>query len=209
MNSYERKSAPIRELVQNPDINVMANSLTKGTEGLHHVVPNISQSLQATGTRALNYLHSQMPKASTEYVGDADYEPSKAQQRNWLDLHEIVHDPISILDHVRHGTLTNDHMDALSQVHPELLDDMRQKVMEEMDPSKVKKLSSTTKLSLGKFLGSPVTAAQSPQAVMSNQMALSQSRAPQVAPKTTISGMKDLNLAQRSKTGTENLDVES
>lgn len=211
MSKYERISSSIRELANHPDPSVMANALTKGTEGLHHIVPGISQALQVTGSRALNYLHDKMPKPVNEMVGDAEYEPSKTHQREWLHLHDIVDDPVSVLDHVRHGTLTSEHMDALSQVHPELLDQMRQQVMENMDPNKVKKLPSTTKIALGTFLGSPITESVSPQAILANQVALQgmigsvpgmQSK----SSKSSQAGLKELKLGDRASTQTEELE---
>jgi len=209
MSKYERKAAPIRELVQNPDVNQMANALTKGTEGLHGVAPNIAQSLQVIGARALNYLHSQMPKPSSEMVGDQDYEPSKTQQRDWLHSHDIVNDPISVLDHVRHGTLTSKHMDALSQVHPELLNEMREKVMGEMEPAKVKNLPSSTKQSLSLFLGNPITQSVTPQSILANQTAIQGMMAPQSppgSPKSTVAGLKDLKVGQRAATQSDDLE---
>ena len=208
MSKYEKKAAPIRSLINHPDVNVLANTLTKGVEGIHGVAPNIAQSLQTTGTRALQYLHSQMPKPANELIGDSEYEPSKSQQRTWLGLHDVVNDPVSVLDHVRHGTLTKDHMDALSQVHPELLDDMRQKVMAEMDPKKVKKLPTSTKAALGTFLGSPVTEAHMPQSIMANQLAFQAQMAPmaQGKQKSTVGGMKELKVGERSASQTTELE---
>lgn len=206
MSKYENKAKPIRELMQNPDMNVVANALTKGTEGLHEVAPNIAQSLQVTGSRALNYLHSKMPKPISEMVGDAEYEPSKSEQRKWMSLHDIVNDPVSVLDHVRHGTLTGDHMEALSQVHPELLQEMREKVMGEMDPKAVKKLPSTTKQALGTFLGSPIKESHTPQAILANQMAMQpMGQAPQ-GQKSTLGGLKELKVGQRAMTETMDLE---
>lgn len=209
MSRYERKSEPIRELIGNPDVNVTANALTKSTEGLHSIAPNIAQSLQITGNRALTYLHSKLPKPSSEMVGDSEYQPSKSEQRGWLGLHDIVNDPVSALDHIRHGTLTGSHMDALNQVHPELLNEMREKVMEHMDPDKVRGLPSTTKIALGTFLGSPITQSVNPQAVMANQIALKGNVAPNQqsqGPKSTLGGLKELNLGQRAATETTDLE---
>lgn len=212
MSHYERKSSPIRELMNDPDINQMTGVLTKNTEGLHSVVPNIAQSLQVTGSRAINYLHAKMPKPANEMIGDAEYEPSKVEQHQWMHTHDIVNDPVSVLDHVRHGTLTPAHMEALSTVHPELLDEMRQKVMGEMQPQKVKKLPSSTKSALGMFLGSPIAEGMTAPAILSNQQALqgapqNVSRGTQrTGQKSTLGGLKQLNLGQRAATETTNLE---
>jgi hypothetical protein len=208
MSKFENKAKPIRELINNPDVNVLANKLNDNTEGLHTVVPNIAQALQTTGARALNYLNTKMPKPINELIGDQEFEPTKSQQRQWLSSHDIVDDPISALDHVRHGTLTSDHMDALTQVHPELLNEMRQKVMEQMEPNKVKNLPMSTKLALGTFLGSPVTESSLPQAVMANQIAMQPQPPPQQSPKSTVGGLEKLDVAKRAATETTVLDEE-
>lgn len=210
MTKFERRASPIRELAQNPDISSTANALSNSTKGLHEVAPNIAQSLQITGTRAINFLHSKMPKPSNELIGDQEYEPSKTSQRNWLNLHEIVDDPVSALDHVRHGTLTSAHMEALQSVHPELLSEMQQKVMENMDPNQIKKLPSSTKKSLSTFLQNPVSQSQSPQAVLSNQ-AIIQGTKPQMAQgnsKSPLGGLKELKFGERSATETNSLETE-
>lgn len=209
MSKYHRIAHPIRDLAQNPDVNVISQALTKGVEGLHSVAPNIAQSLQTTGSKAINYLHSKMSKPMNELIGDQEFEPTKTSQRRWLDIHNIVNDPISALDHVKHGTLTSDHMDALTQVHPELLNDMRQKVMEHMDPNQVRNLPMSTKLSLGAFLGSPITQSQTPQTVLGNQATFQaqQPQAPQSGSKSTLGGLKELNLAERSSTQTQELEA--
>lgn len=211
MKGYERKSSQIREIANSPDINNMASTLTKSTEGLHHVVPNVSQSLQIAGTRALNFLQSKMPKPSTEMIGDQAWEPSKAQKSGWLNLHDIVNDPISALDHVRHGTFNSQHLEALSTVHPELLNEMQQKVMENMDPAAVKSLPTSTKMALGTFLGSPVSSSVLPQSLLANQ-SVYQAKGAQLQQgltgKSNEGGLKELNLAKRAATDTEELESE-
>lgn len=212
MSKYERRSSQIRELANNPNLNATAEVFTKGTHGLHEIAPNISQSLQTTGGRALQYLNAKLPKPVSELIGDQEHEPSKTEKREWMGAHDLVNDPISVLDHVRHGTLTPHHMEALTQVHPELLDEMRQKVMEHMEPSKVKKLPSTTKSALGLFLGSPVSEAHTTQSIMMNQMSLQTNQAAlqqQKGPKSTEGGLKELKLGQRSQTGTDRTEIDT
>lgn len=188
--------------MNNPDVSVRAHALNKGTQGMDSIAPSIAQALQVTGSRALNYLHQKLPKPASEMIGDHDYEPSELEQNRWMHLHDIVDDPLSALDHVRHGTITPDHIEALTEVHPELLDDMRQKVMEHMEPTKVRSLSSSTKMALGTFLGSPISESMNPETILGNQVALMANRTPQ-AP---LSSGKDVNLAKRSATSTERLE---
>lgn len=210
MSEYDKKSKMIRELANPINSDHFQKSLERGTEGMTGILPHVSQGLQILAVKALNYLDAKMPKAVNEFPGDPSFEPTKSQQRQWLEAHKIVENPVSALDHVRHGTLTSDHMDALSQVHPELLNEMREKVMEHMDPQKVKKLPMSTKASLSQFLGSPVTESILPQAIMTNQMAMqtTQPQGPQ-GTKTTEGGLKQLNLAKRAATETTVLDEET
>ena len=211
MSKYKVRSKPIRELAQNPDPSVMADALSKNTEDIQGAAPNIAQSLKIAGSRAINYLHSKMPKPTQEMIGDADYEAPLAQQTKWLDLHNMVSDPVSALDHIRNGTLTNDHMDALNNVHPELLQEMQQKVMENMQPDQVKGLPTTTKIALSKFLGQPIASNLTPQAVMSNQASYQTSQAPAMQAqnqKSTLGGLSKLDLGARSATETQDLEEE-
>lgn len=199
--------------MNNPNLNHVADTLSKNTEELHHTIPNVAQALQTKGATALNYLNMKLPKPASEMIGDHEYEPSKSEKSGWMDIHDVVNDPISALDHVRHGTLTSNHMDALMNVHPELLDEMREKVMGEMEPKVVQKLPSSTKTSLGLFLGSPVSESLTPQSILMNQMAMQKpgqgSQGSASGTKSTLGGLEDLKLGQRSSTETENLDSDT
>lgn len=209
MSNFEKASSQISEIANHPDLNVMANRLSQSVQGMEGVAPNISQSLQTTGTKAIQYLNAKMPKPVSELAGDPQFKASKSEQRKWMESHGVVNDPVSALDHLRHGTLTQNHMEALAQVHPELLDEMRQKVMEHMDPKRLNKIPSSTKAALGLFLGSPISQASTPRAIQANQ-AIFQMSAPQApqgkGSKSTLGGLRSLKIGERAASETTNLE---
>jgi hypothetical protein len=98
-------------------------------------------------------------------------------------------------------------MEALQAVHPALLQDMRQKVMENMDLKKAKKLPYAQKVSLAQFIGKPLDVNMTPQAIQSNQMSftnpqLSQQNT-QASKKSTLGGLKQLDVSERTATATQ------
>jgi hypothetical protein len=141
-----------------------------------------------------------------ELPGDAPWEPNKTQQASFMKHYDAVNDPLSVLDHVKNGTLSNEHMEALQAVHPGLLQNLQDQVSQQMSPSNMKSLSYSKKVALSKFLGSPVDSSLTPQSVMANQANYAPKNAAQAmqkGQKSTQEGMSKLNLGSRSTTEIE------
>jgi hypothetical protein len=124
--------------------------------------------------------------------------------------YDTVNDPISVLSHVKKGTLRNEHIETLGAVYPHLYDEMKKKVTEHMDPEKAKSLPYGTKVSLAKFMGQPMDASMTPQSIMSNQAALTGprlgSQGAGSSGRATLGGLKDLSQGKRTATETDRLE---
>jgi hypothetical protein len=207
-DNYKKNADKVSKLATMPP-EALIDHLAQTHENLNNVAPNIAPHIQNIAIKGINYLHQEMPKPVAEFPGQDPFEPSKGQKADWLDKYNTVNDPISILDHVRHGTLTTNHMAALQAVHPELLDHMRQKVMEEANPKAMKSLHYSTKMGLSKFLGKAMDASFVPQAIMADQMnynmpAQQAAGAPKGKGKeSTLGGLRELSLAKRAQTETQ------
>ncbi len=209
MDKFAKESAKIRQLASLSPESLM-DHIAKGNRTLTDVAPNLSGPMQATAMKGMQYLHSKLPGPATEFMGSDEYEPSKSQKSDWLKQHEAVNDPIGALEHVKNGTLTQAHMEALNAVHPELLQNMREQVAENMDTKSMKNLPYSTKIALSKFLGQPQDQSLVPGVVTADQATFAQQAPGQSAgspaPKSSKSGLDKLTLSKRSETETQATD---
>jgi hypothetical protein len=111
---------------------------------------------------------------------------------------------VNSLKEVAAGTLTNETMEALTAVHPQLLQEMREQVLSNMKLEKAKVLPYAQKIALSKFLGQPLDANLLPQAIQANQasfnLQLSQQSAPKEGRKTNSGGLGKIKLSTRTAT---------
>lgn len=190
------------------DPKTLVDHLSNHTTPLTRAAPTISQSLQTSAMQGQQFLQSKIPQSPNSMPLSGEHKANSSQMSKFNSYFDTVNDPISVLKHVKSGTLKGEHLEALQAVYPSLLQEMRTKVLEHMDIDKAKSLSYTTKLALSKFMGQPMDANMLPQAIMSNQAALTgprmgaNSSAPQPN-RSTLGGLKELNLSNRDATETQ------
>lgn len=212
-DEYSKKSSKIRELMTlNPT--QLADHFTRNDHGIENVAPNLAPPMMSTAMNGLNYLHQKMPAPTMEFMGKDQWEPSSVQKRQWLEHYETVNDPVKVLDHVKNGKLTSNHMEAMQSVYPELLQEMQEKVSENMTPKNMKNLHYASKISLSKFLGKPLDGSLVSNVVLADQMQFNQ-QTPQASasgPKrknSTLGGLEKLNQSKlvETETNKEETDV--
>lgn len=200
---YDKHAKKIREI--SGDSHSMINHSTNLTDPLHQVAPNISQSMQVAFNTGVSFLADKLPKPNNDLLLGHDFVPSNSQKEKFNAYFHAVNDPMIALKQIKKGILSNETMEALSIVHPKLLEDMRFAVMENIDPEKAKKIPYKVKISLSKFLGMPLEPSLIPQVLASNQLALQSpvnQPGQQMVGKPTLGGMKEMNMSGRAKTAT-------
>lgn len=202
---YNERVNRIKELSNNPG--AMIDHMSDSTQGMFAAAPNMTQSLHNTMVASLNFLNSKIPQPMNNMPLSAEYVPSQAQKNKFMTYFNAVNEPLTALKAVKNGGLTGETMEALQTVHPELLQEMRQKVMENLDPEKAMKLDYARKVSLAKFLGEPLDENMLPQSVMSYQSAyvIQQQQKNQGSGKSTQGGLKQLDLSGLAATHTQGL----
>jgi hypothetical protein len=203
---YDRISNKVKSYYSNPE--TLMNDMASNTENLYHAAPGITQSIHSAMMQAISFLNSKLPQAQNNMPLSQDFEPTKTQKATFNQYYHAVNDPLHALKQVKNGTLSNETMEALEAVHPHLLQEARQKVMEHMDIEKAKKLSYSQKLSLAKFIGQPLDVNMTPAAIQSNQISFnmprqSQQSTPQQGRKAPLGGLKQLDFSNRSGTETQ------
>lgn len=164
-DGYEEKSKHIMQLASLP-----ADQLIDYFADIHphvdSVAPNITPQIFATASRSIQYLSSKLPKSSSTLPFDKQTNPSKLQKKKWLDIYNAIDDPISILKEVKKGTLTSHQKDAVKTVYPELFNEMKQKMLEQMALTKNNyKIPNKTKMSIWQFLEIPLKSTMTPQSL--------------------------------------------
>src|ERR1700679_1497697 len=116
-NDYGDKSTQIRQLAgMQPD--QLVDHLTNAHPNISQVAPNIAPHVFSAATNAIQFLNSKLPSHGNELPQDKAPGPSQQQKNAWLDLHKTVSDPVSVLNHVKNGTLNSHHLEALQSVYP-------------------------------------------------------------------------------------------
>lgn len=208
---YEKHADNIRDLSNDPKKILEMGSNSKL---LNNSFPQMGASITAHMTNAVNFLNSKLPKPNNELPLSPQWQPSSSQKQKFNRYFETLNDPVNVLTHVKNGTLSNEHMEALQAVYPELLQEMQQKVMSHMDPDKAKDVSHSTKLALSKFMGTPLSTSAMPNVVMANQAAFAmptQQQQPMTkrGQKSTQIGLAKLNVSQLAATRTQNLEKDN
>lgn len=156
-NEYQKKSMHIRRLAALPPEDLI-DHLANTHQMTQNVAPNIAPHVHSTAMRAIEFLNGKLPNAGNELIQDSNEEPSKAQKRQWLDLHSVVNNPTSVLSHIENGTLNHHHVEALQSVYPDIHSEMVSKMGEQLGRLKTKEheLPYKKRLQIGLLMGSPL-----------------------------------------------------
>lgn len=206
MEDYKSQTSNIQELANNPQ--KLSDHLTDNTEALYAAAPGITQAIHGTIANGVQFLNSKISKPSNQFLLSHDHEPSKQTMTDFGHYYKAVDDPVSILDHVKDGTLSDKHMEALSAVHPHLLQEMRTKIFDNMTKENTENLPYQRKMSISKFIGQPIDGNMTGQALLSNQASLSgpelsQQSTGKTSRKTAVAGFKEWAAPKRAATETQ------
>lgn len=200
---FKKAKDSVDNMAQNPSGGM--DHMVAQTGSLDRTMPNVVQGIHSTAINAAQFLNSKLPKPATNMPLSAKYEPSDAEKSKFLRYYNAVNDPVSVLADIRHGALSNESMEALQAVHPDLLADMRKKLAGELSSKKEAAYPAAVKLAIGKFMGSPMSPSMTPAAIMANQASLNGPQlGSQQAPKMSQrrGTMKALNISELSATRT-------
>ena len=120
---------------------------------------DLQRSLMTTMMRQVNFLHSKLPKDPSAdlqitYPKD-DYVPGPTELAKFFRYNQIVNDPLKIIDHLRAGTLTPEHREALISVFPEFYKEVQEKLLGGLAEGKPD-MTLPQKIQLSILLGKPV-----------------------------------------------------
>lgn len=164
--------------------------------------PNIGNAFNLKTSNAFNYIFNQMPKPdqpASPFAPKRPYMPSDQQVNTFLQKLSVANNPLVVLDHLKNGTLSTNHMDALKAVYPKLQQTIQQRVMKHVLDGKAKPLPYQNRLRLSMLMDSPVDESQSLQPVFQQMYNV---------PDQSVdkSQQRSVNLAGNSMTDTQRIE---
>lgn len=116
--------------------------------------PEIQQAMIQKIGNAINYLNQEMPKpeAAPNPMKADLFIPTDRQLSQFERKMQVAFDPLSVLKEIRQGTLTREHVDALENLYPKLLDHLRMRISERIPLARGKippKAQATINLLMG------------------------------------------------------------
>lgn len=156
-DGYRRAIKRLAELTADP--NTSAQQYGDGVSHLAKAAPNLSQSLVGTQMRGLQFINDKAPRdpsaGMTLQPNKEDYHPTDSDLSKWERYIAAVADPYSVLDELRHGSVSPEAVEAVQAVYPNLYQDIRLQLTQ-----KVSELEATVpyhdRMQLSQLFGVPL-----------------------------------------------------
>ena len=134
---------------------------------INDYLPDHGNLLNSTTTFALSYLNSL--RADQDKKAPLDSKPvlSNTQKSQFKNALDIAQQPLVVLDKLKKGTLTAQDITHMNSMYPNLYNQLKQKVTEEMvnHIDKGNTVPYKTKMGLSLFLGQPLDSTMTPGAI--------------------------------------------
>ena len=144
---------------------------TKEPTALEQHFPEQNMILNTAKGRISNYLGSLRPSDTPSKLPFDKAMPNVQQNRAYDNALHIALNPVSVVNRIKDGTLTVEHMKHLTQMYPEIHKQLSQKITEgithtQMDEDRV---PYKTRQMMSLFLGAPLDSTMTPQSIMAAQ----------------------------------------
>ena len=145
-----------------------------------HYLPNHDASrLKLPQPRVIGYLDTMRPVTQKAAPLDAEIEPNQMQKEAYNRALDIAEQPLAVFRLAKEQRLTDQDIGHLNVMYPELVDRIRQKIMDAMTThvGKEKPIPYHMRMSLSKIMGSPLDSSMTQSAIAGNQaMAIAASK---------------------------------
>lgn len=166
--------------------------------GIEKTYPEHNLLLQQAKSRVFNYLNGLRPAINPPKL-PYDEQPDQTEQtKTYSKACDIALDPLSILNHVKEGTLEPDHVQHLNSMYPEVAGQINKKLSERMIKGQLKQESPPpykVRQGLSMLMGNPVDSSFTSSSVQAAQMTFvppQQPQPPPVAKKPKPSALQDV-----------------
>lgn len=156
--------------------------------------PEQNVLLSSAKGRVSGYLNSIRPQSNKPKLPFDSEHKNKHEDREYNKAIDLALKPISVLKHVKEGTLLPKHVTALTQMYPEVYKHLSQKITERMMQAQVNKEKRPpykTRQALSLFLGTSLDSTLTPMGIQAAQNVFAQQKAQKAAPSQgSMSGLK-------------------
>jgi hypothetical protein len=152
--------------------------------------PEQHMLLQAAKGRINNYLNSIRPLPSHNRLPfDRDIKDHE-KERSYNKAIDIANQPLSILDHLKKGTMTIDHLKHFTQMYPEIHNQLSKNITEKITDHQMneEKPSYRVRQGLSMFLAHPLESSMTPAGIMAAQSVFMKQKAQAQAPQQVKKG---------------------
>lgn len=168
---------------------------------VNSLYPEQSMLMSAAKGRMSNYLGSLKPQENPQKL-PYDRAPIMTEQhKKYNNAIEIAAQPLSILNHIKKGTLRVEHIQHMNSMYPELTQHLQKKLTQRMMQSQLDEEapSGKTKQSLALFLSSPLATYMTPQGIMAAQSTFAPRQTPQQGQQQSKNKKGTSNLGKSNK----------
>jgi hypothetical protein len=122
--------------LHNLSSDVLLDRLDKNMGDFSDIAPVLHGQIAATAQRATQYLQSVAATPPPRGPLAPPWQQSQAEKNSLSRAAQVVQDPLSVLDHAKAGTLTSEHMKALTTVYPMLGRSLSDQVLAQLGDKK-------------------------------------------------------------------------
>lgn len=208
--AFERRVSELQEFVTRPQL--AADRLVKNTEAIAEVAPKTAAIAQIKALNAAAYLYDKAPKAMKGQALIAKkYKVPEFELMKYERIVEAVQDPMVIMRDLYNGKLTNDVVDAVATVYPQLYQRIVLTIAEQI-PTIQEKLPYKERVNLSTLFNLPVDETMEPAFYrtmqgINQQVALA---SPEPQQKSKLSKpWGTMKAAQAAMTDTQRIQAES
>jgi hypothetical protein len=161
-----------------------AAPVLQGIDRMSGVFPEQGMLLGAAKGRVNNYLNSIRPQKVQAKLPFDDHVPDKHKEKSYNRALDLANKPLSIMDHVKNGTLSPEDMSHMKGLYPEMLNHLQKKVTERLTKAQMENEKPPAKVrqSLSLFMGAALESNITPQSIQAAQSAFMANKAPAQQP---------------------------
>ena len=160
----------VSRLATEPEHRIEKVAQVASVQGMH---PDAVAAYNARIQAGIDYVFSALPKDPNAEKGmftpRAPWMPSEAEMARFGRRLQVVADPFSVVNELKNGTLTKDHVEALEAMYPQLLQEMRSQVARLAGSPTRPTLTTAQRSQVAVLMGGPTERGKEPRSVAQYQ----------------------------------------
>lgn len=156
--AYKNAAKNISNLIVKSD--TLLDRSVKAGAAIQYAAPQTAQIVGQRAVSAIQFLQSKIPKRPYDAIFPSEhqkpYEPASMELAKFERYIQVVDNPLSVLGDLERGTLTQDHVEALRAVYPNLYSRIKQEVLSGLAQKPESEVSYGKKVQISILFNVPV-----------------------------------------------------